>query len=223
MRLWQEGIRGHAWRCLRDGGSHLVNYVYYGGTKSKAYEVSNGLREGSSLSPLLFLCFINPFIEGLKQRGLGACLRGPDGISRWVGALCFADDIALTADNPQQLQAMLDYLTEFCEQWRLLPSPTKSEVVVFRRRVSGRTKPHVAPRPDSGEPGPLAVGHSVTALRPVPCRMLQDRWVGSVFTDRAGSRSTVTRSALAPDLPGGVAFRHLLDLVVLPGQLLDLP
>ena len=144
VRLQQAGICGKLWRIHRDLGRGLLNYIMSNGVKSDCYEVDNGLREGSSLSPGLFLDFIDAFIKELERRGLGSWMMAGADFAQWIGALCFADDIALVADSPEELQCMLHCLTEFCRVWQLLPSPPKCEVVVFGPKSLWRRQGGVA-------------------------------------------------------------------------------
>ena len=61
----------------------------------------------------LFLIVIDPLIKKLEALGLGSRLTTKDGKTHWLGALCFADDIAICADSPEELQQMLDVLSDF--------------------------------------------------------------------------------------------------------------
>ena len=59
------------WRVIRDGGRRLFNFIRFQGVKSSRYSVEQGLREGSALSPTLFLVIIDPFIRACKEAGYG--------------------------------------------------------------------------------------------------------------------------------------------------------
>jgi hypothetical protein len=50
-----------------------------------------------------------------------------------VQVLLYADDLALVAESPQQLQQLLDHLHTFCSAHCLTVNITKSEVVAFNR------------------------------------------------------------------------------------------
>ncbi len=66
-------------------------------------------------------------IKELKYTGLGVQV---DTLT--VCALAYADDIALIADSPENLQKLLNVMTTWCRKWRFLINPTKSNVVHYR-------------------------------------------------------------------------------------------
>ena len=55
-------------------GLGLTNYITFAGVRSEPYKVTQGLREGSVLSPTLFLVVIDPLIKLLEEQGLGSVL-----------------------------------------------------------------------------------------------------------------------------------------------------
>ena len=185
-------LKGRLWRVVRDMGLGLTNYITFAGVRSEPYKVTQGLREGSVLSPTLFLVVIDPLIKLLEERGLGSVLKTPDGETHWLGALCFADDIALCADSPEQLQQMLDVLSEFARDYQLLPSPTKSEVMVF-----ARTEPqhrHAA-RLVNTEPMAQARGQKVLRVVPMSAEQATRLCAGHSWTDEGGVQHTVQGAA----------------------------
>ena len=48
--------------------------------------------------------------------------------------LLYADDTVILSDNKHNLQKSLDYLHEYCQNWKLEVNPTKTKVIVFSRR-----------------------------------------------------------------------------------------
>ncbi len=55
-------------------------------------------------------------------------------------ALSYTDDIVLLANNPQDLQKLLDDLCIWCKKWKLILNQNKSSVVHFRgKRVKRDT------------------------------------------------------------------------------------
>ena len=145
-------------------GAGAVNKVHRDGHKSRQYSVESGLREGSVLSPGLFLVFINELIRRINGHGQGpgSALGAQDEWGQWVGALCFADDIALVADSPEELQQMLAVFEQFCKDWHLKPNTSKSKVVVFEWKRSPNTR-----RMRGVKQGDVLKGHT---LNKVPLR-----------------------------------------------------
>ena len=71
-------------------------------------EVSRGVPQGSILSPFLFNVFIDDLVNALERSGDGLVI---DDV--YCGCLLYADDIALIAQSPDELNAMVHR----CEQW----------------------------------------------------------------------------------------------------------
>ena len=63
---------------------------------------------GGVLSPILFRVYLDNLLSSLKILGIG-CLW--DGL--FVGAVSYADDIALLAPSPSALRLMLKHCVEF--------------------------------------------------------------------------------------------------------------
>ena len=73
-----------SWYCTRQ------MQVRWGDCLSEAFHVSNGVRQGSVLSPLLFSVYLDGLLSELSDCGVG-CFWG----SLFAGAFCYADDIVL--------------------------------------------------------------------------------------------------------------------------------
>ena len=67
--------------------------------------MSNGVRQGGVLSPILFTVYIDDL---LQEKGVGCYWN-----QHFAGAVCYADDIALLAPSPSALRLMLSTCTSF--------------------------------------------------------------------------------------------------------------
>ena len=65
------------------------------------FHVSNGVRQGSVLSPVLFAVYLDGLLAELSGSGVG-CYWG----SLFAGAFCYADDIVLLAPCASALTTM---------------------------------------------------------------------------------------------------------------------
>ena len=127
LRLWECGIRGHMWDFLCSMlGKQSVRRVAVNGGLSDRFSASIGLAQGAVLSPLLFLVFINGLRDALAAANLGVKFG-----DRRIPLLMYADDIVLIAKSPEQLQQMLDVVSDYALRWRLRfnTRPGKSNVV----------------------------------------------------------------------------------------------
>ena len=93
---------------------------------SQQLSVRSGVREGSTISPLIFSLYINDLVSLLKSEGYGFYLGNV-----YVGCLLFADDIMLLSAYVRQLQCMLNACYQYCFKWDLQLNVKKSTVMVI--------------------------------------------------------------------------------------------
>jgi hypothetical protein len=140
-------------QCLSDFGVHgnmlasLASMYWQAPVAVKSglsvgdfFDTTQGVKQGDPLSPLLFGLFIDRVEAWLRDRVPNCGVQLGDQLRR---VLLYADDLALMATTPEQLQALLDALHAFCAQYHMHVSVAKSTVVVFGRRVprAGREIP----------------------------------------------------------------------------------
>jgi len=104
------------------------------------FDTTWGTKQGSVLSPLLFGGMIEQLCRLISQRLPGV---GPELAGMCVAALLYADDVALMAEEPGQMQQLLDVLAEFSVMFGMSVSLVKTKGVVSnagtnRRRVLQR-------------------------------------------------------------------------------------
>ena len=130
-RLLAIGVNGKMWRVIRNIYEVVESTVILGEELTEWFSVELGLKQGCTLSPLLFLIFV----EGLSQK-LRKCSVGLKAGHLSINHLLFADDLALCAGSRQEMQKLLDLVYDYSWKWRFLFSITKSNVVL----VAGKKK-----------------------------------------------------------------------------------
>ena len=66
------------------------------------FSISNGVHQGGALSLILFTIYIDDLLVEPEKQGIDCFWR-----HIFVGAVCYADDIALIAPSPSALRLML--------------------------------------------------------------------------------------------------------------------
>ena len=138
-RVWHDGL---LWKLLGAGLSRsmlrwlqawLSNRLYrvrVEGECGRTRKFKEGLPQGSVLSPLLFLVFINDLVEGLAGSG--------------VRVSAFADDLAVWVTGKGVeggrcgVQRATDAVAAWCREWLMKLSVNKCSVTLFSNDVRDR-------------------------------------------------------------------------------------
>lgn len=78
-------------------------FVKLQGRRSLPFCLTNGMREGAGGSPILWAVYADKILATLRKSGLGCHVGG-----LWMGAVMYANDLALLAPTRAILAAMLD-------------------------------------------------------------------------------------------------------------------
>jgi hypothetical protein len=111
--LHQHGIRGPLWRNTRNLYANVKGRVLHPLIPDdEFFDIPQGLREGSKLSPLLFNLAVNDMRAHFRWHP-----QGPLGVTmttniceEFAGVWQYADDVALVASSPYELQNMIKHL-----------------------------------------------------------------------------------------------------------------
>jgi len=93
------------------------------GKLSGWFNVTNGLRQGCSLSPLLFIIFMDKIIKSARLRGninIGGNV---------ISSLAYADDLVLMANSATDLQDSISDLEQGCIDFGMKISASKTQVM----------------------------------------------------------------------------------------------
>jgi Reverse transcriptase (RNA-dependent DNA polymerase) len=105
---------------------YLFNFaqVAWNGTLSTKFRVSNGVRQGAILSPVLFCIYFDVLLGKLSSNGDG-CYIG----LFFVGALAYADDLVLLAPSASAMRSMLNSCDAYATQYNVLFNAKKSKCI----------------------------------------------------------------------------------------------
>ena len=94
---------------------------------SESFECPFGVRQGCSLSPLLFSLFLNDVKDFISEGSHGVDLD-----MHTLFVLLYADDLAIVAETRIELQRLLDKLRLYCQKWKMRVNTDKTKIIVFR-------------------------------------------------------------------------------------------
>ena len=98
------------------------------GVNSPYFSISNGVRQGGILSPILFTLYMDTLLKRLESHGIG-CHIG----HYYYGALSYADDLALLCPSVSGLQEMLNICDEFSKEFDVQFNAKKTVSICFSR------------------------------------------------------------------------------------------
>ena len=88
---------------------HIYRITFW---KHKPIPIQRGTIQGDTLSPYLFLIFLEPLLRWL-QRGNNGYTFGTSKLT--ISSAAYADDLATVTNNLQSIQTQLHRLDKYCE------------------------------------------------------------------------------------------------------------
>ena len=101
-------------------------HVRWNTSTSPPFSVTNGVRQGGVLSPILFTIYLDELLIRLKGFGIRCHWD-----NHFVGASCYADDIALLAPSASALLLMLRHCVELALSRGLTFNAAKTQLIRF--------------------------------------------------------------------------------------------
>ena len=142
-RLHSIGVKGSMLRIIRAMLENTTASVLINDLLTEPIAISNGLKQGDNLSPLLFNIFFDSLSHCLNATSSPAIPKVSIG-SVEFNHLMYADDLMLVADHPASLQTVLTLTAEHFRKWRLTLNFAKSKVVAFDRQPAMRSNVELA-------------------------------------------------------------------------------
>ena len=120
-----KSLYSETWACVR-----LQNSIY-----TVFFPTITGVLQGDNLSPTLFTLYINDLVAELKKLDIGIKIN-----HQVVSLLLYADDLVLITESEQDLQLLLNKLSEWCKKWQIKVNESKSKVMHFRPKRTRATE-----------------------------------------------------------------------------------
>ena len=127
-KLLKFSIRGKFYDMIKNIYSKTYSYIKSNGSFSAIFETNTGVKQRDPLSPLLFNIYLNDLVEYLGVNSMTPTLNEVK-----INSLLYADDLALVATSPEDLQVKLNLLHEYCKKWKLNINLSKTKIVEFNK------------------------------------------------------------------------------------------
>ena len=134
LKMLDCGVDGYMYQAIKSLCMNSMYTVNLNGLCTSWFDAKMGVRQGDCISPTLFALFINDLALDIKNLNCGVRYGDLD-----ISILLYADDVVLISETEENLQQMLNMVSEWCRKWRLKCSSSKSKAVHFRHKSTTRT------------------------------------------------------------------------------------
>ena len=177
---------------------------------SSKFDVTNGVRQGGVLSPLLFSLYVDDLLVKLKENGIG-CNIG----QHFVGAFGYADDLILLSPTVYGMEIMIKICEDYADEHSIIFNGKKSMYLVFgkyRYNPILKVNNEIVPRCESA----MHLGHLLhtenTNMALVEYAMNSFNASYHGFMSRFGSCNNITKSKLLHQYCSAMYGSQLWDL-----------
>ena len=133
-KLRHNGIVGNFYKAINALYKDGKSCIRVNNEVTDWFDVTTGARQGDSLSPTLFSLYLNDLAEEIIESKSGIMID-----TFCLCILLYADDIVLTAPNPEKLQNMLNIVARWCEKWGMQVNINKTQILHVRNHQRPRS------------------------------------------------------------------------------------
>ena len=112
--------------------------VQWQGEYSESFGVSNGVKQGGVISPVLFCVYMDDLLAKLENSGVG-CYMG----RVFSGAFGYADDLTLLSPSIVALKKMISICSSYALEHDIKFNGSKSQMIIFKGNSQRSENPHI--------------------------------------------------------------------------------
>ena len=131
------GIDGKCLRIIKNIYKDVKSCISLNGELSNFFMYEKGIRQGENLSPLLFSIFLNDVEQFLCDKncnGVNISYEMDDiVIFLKLLILLYADDTVLMTENHKDMQTLLNFFSDYCNEWKLKINVEKTKSMIIRK------------------------------------------------------------------------------------------
>ena len=126
-KLENLGLNGPIFKAIESLYDSVKCAVRINGLKTEFVDANCGLKQGCILSTLLFNLYVIDLVIKINSLNIGIDIDG-----EIVSVMVYADDLVLLATKEEDLQILLNQLTDWCQNNIININEQKSNIVHFR-------------------------------------------------------------------------------------------
>ena len=125
-RLLNKQITGRFYHSIKALYSNSASTIRIDNRYTNQFQIKVDVKQGKVMSPQLCALFLSDLSEVIKNAKLGI----PCG-NQMVSLLLYADDIVIFAENPENMQYLLNILSSWSSKWCMCLNLRKTKTVHF--------------------------------------------------------------------------------------------
>jgi hypothetical protein len=126
--LWQSlaesGIKGKLWMAIKSTYDGAHTKIKIKGSTSKEFSFQQGIKQGSPLSPLLYVIYMRRLLVKLQES-----LTGPTIGNFQIPGLMYVDDLLLASRNVAELKLQSQIVKQTAAEWGFVINNSKTQVI----------------------------------------------------------------------------------------------
>lgn len=134
--LSEKNISGKLINVIKGIYNRVEGVIRIEGKVSDNFEMKQGLKQGDSLSPLLFIIYMDDIIKKCKVRTPKLNIGNKDLQPVFIQSLVYADDIVLMTDTQLKMQRLLNTWVKEIENKKMSINIKKSKVMIIKGKTS---------------------------------------------------------------------------------------